>query len=106
MKRNARNAFNALKKIGAPVFDSYRSGAPLESGHFAISGETAGADDYMYPGSKNYAPDGMDWANYYSEDYNENWSRFGVHNAINNILDDNDLFAEWYDAGSLRVYDA
>lgn len=106
MKRNARNAFNALKKIGAPVFDSYDSGAPLESGHFAISGENAGGDNYGYEGEKGYAPDGMDWADYYSEDYNENWSKFGVHNAINEILDEYDLFAEWYDAGSLRVYDA
>lgn len=105
MKRNARNAFNALKKIGAPVFDKYTNGAPIESGHFAISGEAAGRDDYMYPGSKDYAADGMSWAEYYSEDYKEEWSVFGVHNSINDILDKYGLFAEWYNAGSLRVYD-
>ena len=106
MQRNARNALNALKKIGAPVFTEYQGGSPLESGHFAISGEWAGRDDYYYPGSKDSAPDGMPWAEYYSEDYQERWSRFGVHNAINDILDKYDLYCEWYDAGSLRVYDA
>ena len=106
MKRHARNAFNALKKIGAPVFDKYDNGSPLESGHFAISGELAGRDDYYYAGSKDVAPDGRDWADYYSEDYKEEWSRFGVHNAINEILDKHGLYHEWYDGGSLRVYDA
>ncbi|MGI9570291.1 MAG: hypothetical protein ACR2PH_11265 [Desulfobulbia bacterium] len=107
MKANARKAFNELKKIGAPVFDTYNSGQPLEGKcHFAISGEMAGADDYNYPGEKNTAPDGMCWAEYYSEDYEERWSRFGVHNAINDILDKHELYAEWYDCGSLRVYDA
>jgi hypothetical protein len=102
MKRNARNAFNALKKIGAPVL-----GPELGwGGHFAISGERAGRDDYMYPGSKDFASDGMDWAEYYSEDYAEAWSRFGVHNEINDILDDYDLFAEWVNPGVLAVYDA
>ena len=91
MKRNARNAYNALKKIGAPVLDPDKGWG----GHFAISGE-----------SGDTASDGMDWAEYYSEDYRELWSRFGVHNEINDILDANDLFAEWIDPGVLGVYDA
>lgn len=106
MKANARKAFEALKKIGAPVFDTYSNGTPIEDAHFAISGEAAGADDCMYPGSKCYAPDRMDWAEYYSCDYEEQWSQFGVHNAINDILDKYGLYCEWYDCGSLRVYDA
>ena len=105
MKANARKAYNALLKIGAPVFAEYNNGQPIENAHFAISGENQGADDYMYPGSKNYAPDGRDWAEYYSEDYREEYSRFGVHFAIIDILDEHDLYCEWYDGGSLRVYD-
>ena len=106
MNRNARNAYNALKKIGVPVFDTYSNGAPMESGYFAISGELAGRDDYFYPGSKDYAPDGHEWAEYYSMDFREEYSTFGVHNLINDILDEYGLYCEWYDAGSLRVYDA
>jgi hypothetical protein len=102
MKRNARNAYNALKKIGAPVLDPELGWG----GHFGISGERAGRDNWFYEGSKDEAPDGMDWAEYYSEDYNERYSRFGVHNAINDILDDYDLFAEWVNPGVLAVYDA
>jgi hypothetical protein len=102
MKRNARNAYNALKKIGAPVLDPDLGWG----GHFAISGELYGRDNGFYEGHKDYASDGMEWANYYSEDYNENWSRFGVHNEINDILDKYGLYAEWYNAGVLGVYDA
>ena len=102
MNRNARNAWNALKKIGAPVL-----GPELGwGGHFAISGEGAGRDDWFYEGSKDYASDGMDWAEYYTEDYREEWSVFGVHKEIIEVLDKHGLFAEWYNAGVLGVYDS
>ena len=106
MKLNARRAYNKLRAIGAPVFAEYDSGEALESGHFAILAELAGRDDYLYPGSKNIHPDGYDWAEYYSEDYREEYSRFGVHLDIHKILDEHGLYCEWYDCGSLRVYDA
>jgi hypothetical protein len=102
MNRNARNAWNALKKIGAPVLDPSLGWG----GHFAISGEKYGHDNGFYEGHIDHASDGMDWAEYYSEDYTEAWSVFGVHNEINAILDKHGLFAEWYNAGVLGVYDA
>lgn len=102
MKRQYIKAFNELKKIGAPVFQN----ADTEAyGGFGISGEYAGCDNYGYKGEKAEAPDGLPWANYYSEDYEERFSRFGVHNLINDLLEDYGLMAEWYDCGSLRVYD-
>ena len=106
MQANARKAYTQLQKIGAPVFDTYSGGQPIESGHFAICGELAGSDDYLYPGSKNVAPDGNEWAEYYTMDHSESYSVFGVHNLIHDILEANDLYCEWYDCGSLRVYDA
>jgi hypothetical protein len=101
MNRNARNAYNALKKIGAPVLDPDRGWG----GHFAISAEGAGRDDLFYEGSKDLASDGMDWAEYYSEDRNEEWSVMGVHREILVILDKHGLFAEWCNAAVLGVYD-
>jgi hypothetical protein len=87
MKRNARIAFNALTKIGAPVREAH-------DGHFMISGES-GTD----------APDGLPWADYYAEDYNEVWSEFGVNKILIEILKKHGLFAEWYNPGYLNVYD-
>ena len=84
MKANYRKAFNALKKIGAPVLETAET---ERDGNFGISGEFAGGDNYHYDGEKADAPDGRAWANYYSEDWKEVYSRFGVHNAINDILD-------------------
>ena len=102
MKRNARKAFNALKKIGAPVLEPGHGWG----GHFAISGELYGRDNGFYQGHIDQAPDGLPWAEYYSEDYQELFSRFGVHNAINDILDRNDLFAAWINGGVLGVFDS
>lgn len=102
MNSRARKAFTALKRIGAPVLDP-----SLEwGGHFAISGEIYGRDSGFYQGSKDYAADGMEWASYYTTDYNEKYSMFGVHNNINDLLRKHGLYAEWINAGVLGVYDA
>ena len=101
MKRHARRAYTALKAIGAPVLDPDLGWG----GHFAISGEQYGHDDGFYEGHKDYADDGMEWADYYSEDYQEVYSEFGVHKQIMRILGDNDLYAEWNNPGVLAVFD-
>ena len=44
------------------------------------------------------------WADYYSEFGNED--NFGVSQQIIDILDKNDLYCEWCNAGVLDVYDA
>ena len=86
MKRNARAAFNALKKIGAPVIDT---GGDWGGEYFAVSGE------------ENY---GETWADYYREfgDTDD----FGVSLKVNKILDKYGLFAEWINPGVIGVYDA
>lgn len=102
MKRNARNAFNALKKIGAPVL-----GPELGwGGHFAISGELAGRDNWFYEGSKDEAPNGFYWAEYWSPSAAGPGEEFGVNKAILDILNKYDLYAEWNNPGVLNVYDA
>jgi hypothetical protein len=94
MNRNARNAYNALKKIGAPVLSPDLGWG----GHFAISGELYGADDGFYEGAKNLDPDGNYWYDYYESYWGSPY--------INDILEKHGLFAEWINAGVLGVYDA
>jgi len=75
----AERAFNALKKIGVPVYHLGEgwNGQAL----FTVSGE----DNYPEI-----------WADYY----------FGVNKKINKILEKYKLCAEWYNPGVLEVYDA
>ena len=89
MKRNARTAYNELEKMGVRV------GEWDWGGYFNISGEDGGTD-----------PDGLPWADYYAEDYMDVWSEFGVNKLVIEVLAKHGLYAEWYNAGVLCVYDA
>jgi len=80
MKRHARKAYTALKKMGAPVIDGDGGYGP----HFRISGE------------KNYTGG---WAVAGEMD------DFGVSLKINKVLEANGLFVEWINPGVLGVYD-
>lgn len=82
MKRNLRNAYNAMKKIGAPVYDHG------EDDTFVISAE------------ENYEDL---WADYY-EGYRIFNNQHMVNDKLAAILDKYGLWCEWYDCGSLRVY--
>ena len=79
MKRNARKAFNELKKIGVSVFEGNGWGG--ENSHFEISGENGdfnGIDYYERPeGCKQ----------------------------LRDILKKNGLYFEWINAGVAAVYD-
>jgi hypothetical protein len=81
MKRNERTAFNALKKMGCPVF------APegCDYGAFIISAEDNSTDL---------------WADYYQFAYGE----FGVKQEVCDLLRKNKLFCEWVNPGMLGVY--
>jgi len=84
MKKNMRYAYNALKKIGAPVIDHGEE-------NFIISAENnvteIWADYYM-----------MGMGNTFVDD-------FGVNKRINRILDRYGLFAEWQNPGCLAVHE-
>jgi hypothetical protein len=96
MKKNARSAFNALKKIGAPVYE----GGDWGGEYFIVSAE------------ENYD---CVWADYWCENHVEVGGRgefkdpllddFGVNIDINKILDEYGLFGEWINPGVLGVYD-
>jgi len=87
MKKNYRNAFEALKKIGAPVFE--RSDlADKES--FGISGE----DNYP-----------ICWADYYEGSAYADCDDSGVNKKIVDILEKYGLHAEWDNPGSLSVWE-
>ena len=88
MKRNHRLAFNALKKIGAPVYER----SDIEN--FQISAE--GIYDY-------YDRDTI-WADYYDGYRILDWE-FGINPLITNTLRRYGLHAEWINAGEIGVYD-
>ena len=88
MQRNYRTAFNALKKMGAPVIEGGYDGEDT----FRISAE----DNVSYT-----------WADYYQmTDGDGTGYLMGVSNRINNILDKNGLYAEWINPGVLAVCEA
>jgi hypothetical protein len=82
MKRNFRNALNALKKLGVPTYQ--RS----DMKYFAISAEDA--DSYKF----------CDYYAYMREDW-----EFGVSPMITDTLAKYDLHAEWINPGELGVYE-
>jgi hypothetical protein len=83
MKRKYIKAFNALKKLGVPVYVRDDMG-----GRFQISAED---------------PDSYKWANYYHSP--SSWD-FGVNPKIDEVLSQSKLFAEWINPGELGVYEA
>lgn len=84
MKANHKKAYDHLKALGAPVIEGGDSG---ETDTFRISGEMN--EDRI-------------WADYYRMDY----GLFGIAPDVMKILEENNLFAEWINAGVLGVYDA
>jgi len=94
MKKHYRKAFNALKKIGAPV----------------IEGGDNGEDTFRISAEDN--TDEKRWADYHEPIHKidtGNPSFFvgvSVCSEITNILDKHKLFAEWINPGVLEVHDA
>lgn len=85
MKKNMRYAYNALKKIGAPVIDHGEE-------NFYISAENNVTEI---------------WADYYMMGMGGKFvDDFGVNQRINRILDRYGLFAEWQNPGCLCVCEA
>jgi hypothetical protein len=86
LETRAKKAFNALKKLGAPVHHLGEgwSGNSL----FSISAE------------ENYD---RVWADYYDE---YNFLDCGVDPDIRDVLDKYGLYTEWANPGVLEVYEA
>lgn len=82
-KQRFEDAFNALKVMGVPVYVHPDDRAP----RFSIDAEDADAAEWvsMYHGYP-------DWI-------------FGVHPAVQSLLNRFELFAECVNAGRLSVYD-
>lgn len=93
MKRNVKNAFDALQKKGAKVFETKDYGA-----HFIISGEDnypVAVADYW----QEYMKEHVDAAGKIQ-------NAFGIATFVHEILRANGLYAEWIDGGTVGVYDA
>ena len=84
MKRTYIKAYNALKKLGVPVYVRDDMG-----GRFQISAEE---------------PDSYKWVDYYDGHLHDEWV-FGVHPKIDQVLRSCGLHAEWINAGELGVYE-
>jgi hypothetical protein len=94
MQRNARNAFTALEKLGAPIYDRAEYGA-----HFILGGELRTNDDHYF-------------ADYWQEEIKEHVNEagqivnaFGIRQDVIDILNANDLYAEWINGGMVGIYD-
>ena len=91
MRRNARNAFKALTKIGAPVIES--KGDWREE--FILSAENN---------------DTTVWADYYHEMLKEAVvddkiiHAFGINQKVHDILTKHGLMTEWIDPGTIGIY--
>jgi len=99
MKRNARKAFTALKKLDAPVFDHGSPGNQWGA-HFILGAERRTGDDRLF-------------ADRYGEEFKEQYTEdgviinaFGIRQDVIDILQANDLYAEWIDAGTVGIYSA
>jgi hypothetical protein len=84
MKANYRHAYNALKKLGVPVYERDDM-----NGRFQISAED---------------PKSFEWLDYYSGHVMPDWD-FGVHPLIDKTLAKYGLHSEWINAGELGVYE-
>ena len=82
MKRNARNAYNALKKMGVPVFE--REDLP----YFGISAEDE--ESYRFLDYWGEYRGGFPW----------------ISEEVEAVLSKYRLFAEWENPGAVGVYDA
>ena len=79
MKKHARKAFNALKKLGCPVKEWHDD----SRGHFWIDGEEEGAEEWLdYWGSNNFGSE-----------------------QLNSILSSHGLYWEWQNSAWGNVYD-
>ena len=85
MKRAYIKAFNALKKLGVPVYEHGD-----DNGNFSISAEDENSEL---------------WVNYYagcgSFDF---WGGDNVSPKLTKVLDNCKLYAEWVNPGRLSVY--
>jgi hypothetical protein len=82
MKRDYRNAYNALKKLGVPLYQR----SDMEN--FGISAE----DENSYL-----------WCDYYEGYRMDDWI-FGVNPAICDTLSKYNLHAEWINPAELGIY--
>ncbi len=92
MKRNARKAFNALKAMGAPVYDRHEYGC-----QFVLGAERQTNDSPLF-------------ADYYQEEIREHVkdgkviNAWGVRQDVRDVLDANGLWDEWINAGMTGIY--
>lgn len=84
MERKYIKAFNALKKMGVPVYEHAD-----DNGNFSIDAEH---------------PDGFKWADYYAD--HRIWNGENTNPVMDAALRKCGLYAEWHNPGRLAVYQA
>ena len=105
MKRHARKAYTAIKNLNTETVSNVHliNHGDLDNqwgAHFLIGAESRTGHDI---------PVG-DYYREYIREYVDNVGKiqnaFGIRTVIHDILDANNLYAEWIDAGTIGVYDA
>ena len=91
MKKYYRYAYNALEKMGVPVFNEYSNGEPIEGGRFKISAEYARSFEFLDYELAGRTIEGFD--------------DFGVSDKVNEVLSKYGLYGEWENGGCLAVFD-
>lgn len=93
MSKDAKKAFEALKKINAPVLDKQEYNA-----QFLLGAELRNSEDRYF-------------ADYYCEEVKEEVdskgeviNAWGIHEDVHKILKKYNLRAEWIDAGLVGIY--
>lgn len=96
MKRNERKAFNALQKMGVPVYDRGEGNAA-----FTVSTE----DYYDFGGNQVRAGDCYrDEVREYCDLNGNIINMWGIQQHIHDILNANGLYTEWWNGGMFGVY--
>jgi hypothetical protein len=94
MKRNAKNAYNVLKKAGLHLMhDNFTQGS-----HFEVSMEDT---THLNSWLDNNGKGKLYWADYWGEIIESDGTV-----ALNNLLDRNGLYFEWVNTAVIAVYDA
>lgn len=74
---------------------------------FRTSEEFDGSENGIWTsGEDGYTHKGMTFFDYYTQDGGSQSYIFGVHKTMHNFLEQRGWYCEWYDAGTVIIYES